>query len=84
MEWTMLLGFTAASLTTCAFLPQAVKIWKSRSTRDVSLGMFVMSCLGIFLWTIYGILRSDLPMIVSSGTSLVIALFILGMKLKYK
>ncbi len=84
MPWITLLGFLAASLTTCAFLPQAVKVWKSRSTRDISLGMFVMFCLGVLLWTIYGVLRRDLPMIASSLASLVIALFILGMKLKYK
>lgn len=82
--WITVLGFVAASLTTFAFLPQAVKVWKSRSTHDISLAMFVMSCSGIFLWAVYGILRNDLPMTASSVASLAIALFILGMKLKYK
>ena len=50
-------GFAAALLTTIAFLPQAVKIWRSRSSRDVSLGMAVTLLVGVVLWLAYGLLR---------------------------
>ena len=54
-----LLGLTAATLTTLAFLPQVIKSWRSRETRDVSLGMFAVLTVGIILWLIYGLLIGD-------------------------
>ena len=52
MSTTMItaIGFAAAALTTLAFLPQAVKSWRSRSTSDVSLGMALLLVIGIVLW----------------------------------
>lgn len=84
MDWISALGFAAATLTTVSFLPQAAKIWKTRSAQDISLGMFVLFSTGVFLWTVYGILRRDVPMTLSSGVSFAIAVCILGMKLKFK
>lgn len=78
------LGFAAAALTTVSFVPQAVKIWRTRSTRDISLGMFLLFSTGVFLWTVYGVYRRDLPMTLSSSISFLIALSILTMKIKYK
>ena len=54
MNYVELVGFAAASLTTFAFLPQAIKIHKTQSTKDISLAMFVTTTLGILLWLIYG------------------------------
>ena len=56
MNYVELVGFAAASLTTFAFLPQAIKIHKTQSTKDISLAMFVTTTLGILLWLIYGLL----------------------------
>ncbi len=84
MDPVALLGTLAATCTTVAFIPQAIKIWRTRSAHDISLGMFVLSVVGVFLWMIYGLIRRDLPMIVSSAVTLVIATWILAMKLKYK
>lgn len=84
MDWISALGFAAATLTTVSFFPQALKIWKTRSAQDISLGMFVLFSAGVFLWTVYGVLRRDIPMTLSSSLSFAIAVFILWMKLKYK
>jgi MtN3 and saliva related transmembrane protein len=48
------LGLTAAFCSTVAFLPQVVKTWKSRSTADISLSMYLVLVLGIILWLAYG------------------------------
>ncbi len=81
---TTALGFAAATLTTAAFLPQVIKTWRTRQTRDISLGMFLVLCIGICLWLVYGILRGDLPLILANAVTLVPAGTILVFKLKYK
>jgi len=64
------IGIAAAVLTTSAFAPQAFKVWKTRSTRDVSLAMFLMMVTGNALWLFYGILINDLPLIVANAVTL--------------
>ena len=81
---TTVLGLAAATLTTAAFLPQVIKTWRTRQTRDISLGMFLVLCLGICLWLVYGILRGDLPLILANAVTLALAGTILAFKLKCK
>jgi len=78
------LGIAAGTLTTIAFLPQVLKAWRSRSTRDVSLAMFLTLCAGIVLWLIYGILIDDLPLVLANAVTLGLAGTILVLKLRYK
>lgn len=80
----MILGLVAGTLTTAAFFPQFLKAWKSKSTTDISLWMFVILSTGIFLWLIYGLLVQSWPVILANIVTLVIALAILMLKLKYK
>jgi MtN3 and saliva related transmembrane protein len=79
-----MLGFTAGTLTTLAFVPQVIKSWKSKSTQDVSLAMFLVLCTGILLWLTYGFLINDTPLIVANGFSLLLAGSILIMKFRFK
>jgi MtN3 and saliva related transmembrane protein len=78
-----MLGFAAATCTTLAFAPQFIKVWKSRSTEDISLGMFLVLVLGIVLWLAYGLLSGDAPLVVANAITFVLAGGILYMKLKY-
>ena len=78
------IGLLAGSLTTIAFLPQAIKTWKTKSTRDVSLGMFVTFCTGVLLWIVYGLLVEDLPVLMTNIVTFILASTILWFKLKYK
>ncbi len=78
-----LLGFAAAACTALAFAPQCVKVWRTRSTEDISLGMFLVLVFGVVLWLIYGLLSGDGPLIASNVITLVLAGAILLMKLKY-
>jgi len=83
MTWISLLGSVAGVCTTAAFLPQVIRTWRTRSTDDISLGMFALMVFGIFLWLVYGIVRSDWPLIIADGVSLLLAAVILCLKLRY-
>ena len=82
MNYVNIIGFTAGTLTTIAFVPQVIKIWKTKSAKDISLGMFVILCTGISLWVVYGILVKSLPVVVANAMSLAFALSILVLKVK--
>lgn len=72
-----IIGFISAILTTTSFLPQAVKTWKTRSTEDLSPIMFILFFIGIAGWLVYGILISDLPMILANSVTICLAGIIL-------
>jgi len=78
------IGFFAAFCTTIAFYPQAVKVWKTKSTKDISLSMFIIFTIGVFSWLVYGVVISNLPIILANTVTLTLSLFILIYKLKYK
>ena len=78
------IGFFAAFCTTIAFLPQAIKVYKSKSTKDISLYMFLIFTIGVLSWLIYGIIIFNLPVILANAVTLVLSLFILIYKLRYK
>ena len=82
MSGVTLLGFVAAACTTVAFVPQVVRSWRTRSTRDVSLTMFAVMTSGVLLWLIYGLLIHDRPLVVANGVTFVLSLTILVMKLR--
>ena len=84
MNEIQLLGLIAGSCTTAAFIPQVVKTWKSRSAKDLSLGMFSIFCLGVGLWLAYGLLIWDIPVIIANVVTLALASFLLFLKLRWK
>jgi MtN3 and saliva related transmembrane protein len=75
-----IIGILAGCLTTLSFLPQVIKTWKSRSTRDISLTMFAAFTLGVALWLVYGLLILSWPVIVSNVVTLGLAGIILFLK----
>lgn len=76
------LGYLAAFCTTIAFIPQAIKVYKTKHTKDISLGMFSLLIVGLVLWLWYGILLSSYPIILANSVTLIIATYILITKLK--
>jgi len=78
-----IIGFVAGTCTTLAFLPQVIRTWRTRSTEDISLGMFSLMVFGIALWLFYGIVIGDWPLIVADGISLCFAATILWMKVRF-
>jgi MtN3 and saliva related transmembrane protein len=83
MPLSELIGYAAASLTTAAFIPQAWLTWRSRRVDGVSLGMYSIFTLGIILWLAYGLLIGAWPIIAANVVTLLLALFILSMKIRY-
>jgi MtN3 and saliva related transmembrane protein len=84
MNGVEILGLLAGSMTTAAFLPQVVKTWKSRSAKDLSLGMFSLFCLGVALWLVYGVAVNDVPVIAANVLTLLLASSLLYFKLRFK
>jgi MtN3 and saliva related transmembrane protein len=78
-----LIGLAAGGLTTVSFVPQVLKIWRTKSGRDVSYGMFLLFSLGVLLWLVYGLMLNALPIIVANAVTLVLALGVLGLKYWY-
>lgn len=83
MNTTDLIGSTAAMLTTTAFIPQAWKVWRTRHTADISLGMYALFTLGVALWLIYGILLESWPIVMANCITLLLAGAVLAMKIKF-
>lgn len=78
-----LIGTLAAILTTIAFIPQAWLTWKARRADGVSLATYSMFTIGVGLWCLYGIMLGAWPVIIANFLTLVLALFILVMKLRF-
>jgi MtN3 and saliva related transmembrane protein len=75
------LGYTAAALSTASFAPQAVQVIRSGKTRDISLGMYLLTVTAFAAWLAFGILKREWPLVLSNGVCLVLSGFILLMKL---
>ncbi|MCK4267548.1 MAG: SemiSWEET transporter [Actinomycetia bacterium] len=84
MDYTILLGLVAGSLTTAAFIPQLHRAWKTKSLEDVSLLTYIAFTIGVFLWAIYGFVISSLPVILTNSVTFVLASSILILKIQHK
>ena len=78
-----LIGSIAGIGTTIAFLPQVIRTWKTKSTQDISLAMYLVFCSGVFLWLIYGIGIMRWPVILANTFTFILACSVLAMKLRY-
>ena len=76
------LGYLAAFCTTIAFIPQAVKVYKTKHTKDISLSMFSLLNFGFIIWLWYGILIVSFPIIIANSVTIVIAIYIFIYKIK--
>ena len=77
-------GFSAALLTTIAFLPQLYKTWKTKSADDVSLIMLILFIIGLICWIIYGLKINSLPILVANIITFIFNFSILILKITYR
>lgn len=84
MEIATIVGAVAGVASTASFLPQVLKVLRTRDTASISVGMYVVTVLAFALWVTYGIMREEVPLIAANGLSLVMSGFILVMKLLSK
>ena len=84
MDPAHLLGFIAGTLTTVAFVPQVVQVWRTRSTNDISGAMFTIFTVGVVCWLIYGIYLESWPIIMANLVTLALCAIILYFKFRHK
>lgn len=83
MNYMSVIGLLAGACTTLSFLPQAIKTFRTKETRDISLSMYIILAAGILLWIIYGMLIRDFPVILANSISFVLVSIILILKVKH-
>jgi len=83
MIYVAILGYVAGALNTFCFLPQVIKIWRTKQTRDLSLPMYIANTIGTILWFIYGILVAQPPIWIANGVALFLIASILILKIKH-
>ena len=77
-------GMVAATCTTISFVPQIIKIYRSKHAKDLSLPMYIFFTFGVFMWLIYGVMLNSVPVITANGVTVIFCAYIIAMKLKYK
>ncbi|MBF0622416.1 MAG: SemiSWEET transporter [Magnetococcales bacterium] len=84
MDKTEIIGYLAMLMTTPAILPQVVQIIRTRDTKAISLGMYILISCGLGLWMTYGILLEQWPLIIANFVGFSLACVVLVLKLIYK
>ena len=79
-----IIGFVAALLTTYAFVPQVIKVWKSKSSKGISVSMYLVLLVGVSLWGVYGYLIDSMSIIIANTVTGFLQLIILVLSLKNK
>jgi MtN3 and saliva related transmembrane protein len=77
------IGSVAAVCTTLSFLPQLLRVWRRKSAQDISLSMFLLFSFGVACWLVYGLGIGSTPIIAANAVTLILALAILALKLRY-
>ena len=75
----LILGIMAGTLTTISFIPQVVKIYRTKDAKGLSMATFSVFSCGVFLWLIYGIKTGEWPIILANGVTLVLIFAIIAM-----
>ncbi len=83
MELITVIGLAAAICTTVSFLPQAIRIIRSKETRDISLLTYILLDVGVLMWLVYGIMLGKMPIILANGATLVLTTVILILKIRF-
>ncbi len=77
-------GLAAGALTTVAFLPQVIRIFKTRTAKDISLSMYLIFCTGVCLWLAYGFLINSWAILIANSMTIVLSGIVLVMKVRLK
>lgn len=83
MDAVTILGLVGGALTTSSFLPQVIKSWKTKSTGDVSMWMFLLLTVGILIWMVYGFMIGSLPVVVANAGSFILSVTMIIFKIIY-
>jgi MtN3 and saliva related transmembrane protein len=84
MTSIQILGLAAGTITSITFLPQVVHVYKTKSSKDLSLAMLLLLTLGVLMWLTYGILAKDIAIIYTNSMVLIMSIILLAFKFKFK
>lgn len=84
MVYIDILGYIAGILVVISLLPQVIKSWKTKSTKDISLLRYIVYVIGLILWIAYALIIKNIPVGLMNSIGLVLATSILYLKIKYK
>jgi MtN3 and saliva related transmembrane protein len=83
MDVVTVVGYAAGLCSMLAFIPQFLKIYRTKSAGDISLRGFLLICVATVLWLAYGFMIDSLPMIATNIVVLAIAIGIVALRIKY-
>lgn len=83
MNWTQAIGLFAGICTSSSLLPQLIKTMKEKKAEEISKLMLFVLMIGVATWVIYGILRNDLPIIITNSFSLLLNIILIVLRFKY-
>lgn len=69
MNYIDIIGLFAGTCVTISVIPQILKVWRTKKVKAISLKTFSILTFGIGVWIVYGILKNDLPIIITNGVS---------------
>lgn len=83
MDWTQAIGLFAGICTASSLLPQLIKTIKEKKAEDISKKMLFVLMVGVATWIVYGVLRKDLPIIITNSFSLLLNIIMIYLRFKY-
>ena len=83
MDWVQLLGLVAGACTSTSTFPQIIKTYRTKDARDISIGMFSILLAGVSLWVLYGIEKSDVPIIATNVLAVILNATMLVFRFRY-
>ncbi|MFL9830978.1 SemiSWEET family sugar transporter [Flavobacterium sp. ARAG 55.4] len=84
MNFTDILGFIAGVCVMTSVIPQILKVWRTKKVKDISLLTFSVLTFGVALWVVYGILKNDLPIVITNSISLFLNLIMVYFIIYYE
>ena len=83
MEGIAILGLVAGTITSITFVPQVIKIWQTKSAKDLSIAMLLLLLLGVAIWLAYGIIVKDIAIIYTNSMVMAMGLLMLYFKWRF-
>ncbi|PIR48199.1 hypothetical protein COU80_05670 [Candidatus Peregrinibacteria bacterium CG10_big_fil_rev_8_21_14_0_10_55_24] len=77
------IGFAAGTLVAASLLPQVIKSWRTRSTKDLALSWTLINLAGQVLWLTYGVGIASRSLVVMSGVTIAMTLILIGLKIRH-
>ena len=83
-NWADYLGLFGAFLSSITFIPQVIQAYKSKSVKDLNLGMLLIIFASVIVWLVYGFEKNLLPVIIANGIILILSSILLYFKATFK